>query len=594
MDRQTRPDRPVPVNTQTRVDRQRALDRTLAQLMGGDAGRDMAPEAPTEGDPFDLALDALVRVWADDPEGAAAGVARALERARDVDALSLARATAGLVAGMWVPAATDPALRDPVTGGDPIEAAVEDPRTVSAPLRPAIHWLLVEAALGAARLGVAARLRGGEDEPPRTLFGRKHPFLTMLRGTAARLAVFEGDVARAERIVAVAVAEAATPLEEQFALGCAALVYGNADRRLATRMLAARAADFPAPVDVTTRGLYVLAGYGVLALGEAERAAALILTAGGDADLSRLRIIDRAFGLETLVTTALEAGDLDAAESWLARVEPLAEHPIAACTRDRALSRVLLHSGDVDGAFDAAERALGRATAEGRAVEAASAEILRAAARIARDERGDAARDLATLVSQTSERGFLAVRRSAARELRRVGRRLPPVAESGWEGLSPRERDVALLMAQGQSNAMIAAELFLSPHTVRMHVSRVLQAFGAPTRAGVAAILHGPVVDAAELSELGLPALTTRQADVLARIATGASNRQIASELGIRVTTVEKHLAAIMQRWDASSRTALIHLVTRGEPGEAPQAKPHRPTQRRSVPTPSPGSDHGA
>lgn len=556
------------------MDRQTQLDHTLARLMSGDAAQGIAADPPAGEDSFEVALDALVRLWGDDPQRAASGAALALARAHDDDALSLARAVAGHVISCWVPAATDPELRDPVTGGDPLEAAADDPRAVSAPLSVAIHGLLVEGALAVARVDLAVRLRGAGDDPPMTLFGREHPFLTMLRCTAARLAVFEGDVTRAGHLVAVAVAEARSPVEQYLALGCAALVHGNADRRTATRELAARASEFPAPVDMITRGLYVLAGYGVLALGDSERAAALILTAGGDADLSHLRIIDRAFGLETLLTTALEADDLDAAESWLARVDTLAEHPIAACTRDRALSRLLRHTGDADGAFEAADRALARAVAEGRAVEAASAEILRASARIARDERGDAVRDLVSLVAETSERGFLAVRRSAARELRRVGRRLPPTAESGWGGLSARERDVAVRVAQGRSNAAIASELFLSPHTVRMHVSRVLHAFGVSTRAGVAIALRERVPETHDTADLGMPDLTARQRDVLARVVTGASNRQIAADLGINVTTVEKHLAAILQRWAASSRTELIHLATRGDPAPAPPAPP--------------------
>jgi DNA-binding NarL/FixJ family response regulator len=128
---------------------------------------------------------------------------------------------------------------------------------------------------------------------------------------------------------------------------------------------------------------------------------------------------------------------------------------------------------------------------------------------------------------------------------------------SGWNGLSVRERQVAGLVADGGSNAFIAAELFLSIHTVRIHVSRVLQAFGVATRAGVAAAL---VTDSPTSG--GAPAiLTARQQQIVAHLVTGASNAQIAVELGIGVTTVEKHVGAILRRWGAGSRAGVVHIA---------------------------------
>jgi DNA-binding NarL/FixJ family response regulator len=47
---------------------------------------------------------------------------------------------------------------------------------------------------------------------------------------------------------------------------------------------------------------------------------------------------------------------------------------------------------------------------------------------------------------------------------------LPPIAEN----LSPRELEVLRKLAQGMSNAEIAADLFLSDATVKSHVARIL------------------------------------------------------------------------------------------------------------------------
>jgi DNA-binding CsgD family transcriptional regulator len=58
-------------------------------------------------------------------------------------------------------------------------------------------------------------------------------------------------------------------------------------------------------------------------------------------------------------------------------------------------------------------------------------------------------------------------------------------------GLTPRERDVAALAVKGLGNRQIAAELRISPVTVNIHLGRVYQKTGAPTRTELAALLLG-------------------------------------------------------------------------------------------------------
>ncbi len=58
---------------------------------------------------------------------------------------------------------------------------------------------------------------------------------------------------------------------------------------------------------------------------------------------------------------------------------------------------------------------------------------------------------------------------------------------AAFPGLTTREVDVLDLLSRGRSNNEIASVLFLSPKTVRNHVSTVLAKIGATTRAeGVA------------------------------------------------------------------------------------------------------------
>ena len=54
-----------------------------------------------------------------------------------------------------------------------------------------------------------------------------------------------------------------------------------------------------------------------------------------------------------------------------------------------------------------------------------------------------------------------------------TGRRRDALAE-----LTPRERDVLALLAQGRSNAAIAGELFISPKVVEKHVANIFGKLG--------------------------------------------------------------------------------------------------------------------
>ena len=61
--------------------------------------------------------------------------------------------------------------------------------------------------------------------------------------------------------------------------------------------------------------------------------------------------------------------------------------------------------------------------------------------------------------------------------------------------LTPREREVLKLLVEGHSNPDIAAALFISPKTVRNHVTNILAKLGVESRTAAAtfALRHGLV-----------------------------------------------------------------------------------------------------
>ena len=79
------------------------------------------------------------------------------------------------------------------------------------------------------------------------------------------------------------------------------------------------------------------------------------------------------------------------------------------------------------------------------------------------------------LIEHVADDGLVA-RRARAREL--------------LDRLTEREREVAIAIGQGKSNADIAAELYMSVATVKAHVSRLLAKLEAGNRVQIALLAH--------------------------------------------------------------------------------------------------------
>ncbi len=68
--------------------------------------------------------------------------------------------------------------------------------------------------------------------------------------------------------------------------------------------------------------------------------------------------------------------------------------------------------------------------------------------------------------------------------------RSPPAQEQAVAWLSPREREIARMIARGYANKMIAAVLDISTHTVNTYVRRLFAKLAVSSRAAMVARLH--------------------------------------------------------------------------------------------------------
>ncbi|MBY0389210.1 MAG: LuxR C-terminal-related transcriptional regulator [Mycobacterium pseudokansasii] len=90
-----------------------------------------------------------------------------------------------------------------------------------------------------------------------------------------------------------------------------------------------------------------------------------------------------------------------------------------------------------------------------------------------------------------AEGAALSIEEAIAHAQRGRGERRRPA--SGWESLTPAERDVVRLVADGLANKDIATRLFVSPRTVQAHLTHVYTKLGLTSRVQLAqeAARHG-------------------------------------------------------------------------------------------------------
>lgn len=226
-------------------------------------------------------------------------------------------------------------------------------------------------------------------------------------------------------------------------------------------------------------------GEALLASGAAARARALVLEANGGRELPLVERGFRARPYELLTRAELTEGATAAAAEWAALAEQAAAGmEIRGRDADAARARAELElaKGDPTAAAEAAQRAASAAGAAGLPIDAARGRILLGRALAASGDGEGAATELQAARSQLDEVGAAHHRDEAARELRKLGVRVPRPARGDDGALSPREREIATLVAAGRRNAEIAEALFLSPRTVEGHLNRAFRKLGVSSR----------------------------------------------------------------------------------------------------------------
>jgi DNA-binding CsgD family transcriptional regulator len=122
-----------------------------------------------------------------------------------------------------------------------------------------------------------------------------------------------------------------------------------------------------------------------------------------------------------------------------------------------------------------------------------------------------------------------------------------PAARQRLERLAAEQDGIAIVGA-ADSPATLA----------RLLEATQAEAVLAEARPVLAALLAADPSEAAAASGEAEAGLTPREIEVLAAMADGASNKMIARRLGISFHTVKFHVASILAKLDADSRTEAV------------------------------------
>ena len=219
-----------------------------------------------------------------------------------------------------------------------------------------------------------------------------------------------------------------------------------------------------------------------LAQGDATAAAAAIRRALGET----AETPDRAKLLPAYVEIMLEVGDAGEARGACRELEEISaafESGLLAALLERARGAVELAEGDARAALPTLRRSWRAWQELGALHQAAQARVLVGLACRAMDDH-----DAAGLEFQAAREVFEQL--GAAPDLARVESLDGATVRSEDHGLTPRELEVLRLVAGGQTNKAIGAELILSERTVDRHVSNIFAKLRVSSRAAATAYAY--------------------------------------------------------------------------------------------------------
>jgi DNA-binding CsgD family transcriptional regulator len=186
-------------------------------------------------------------------------------------------------------------------------------------------------------------------------------------------------------------------------------------------------------------------------------------------------------GLADLVEAASRSNDGDSARRALTRLSERAEASqapwgLGLLARSRAL---MAGDQDAEALYREAADHLGRSGLE---TEVARTRLLYGEWLRRRRRRMDARDQLGAARDAFVAMGADAFARRSETELQASGEHARARVDQTRTSLTPQEFQIAQLAAEGESNGEIAAQLYISPHTVSYHLRKVFEKLGVRSR----------------------------------------------------------------------------------------------------------------
>ena len=234
-----------------------------------------------------------------------------------------------------------------------------------------------------------------------------------------------------------------------------------------------------------------------VSIGLAEHVSAVLYNGLGRYDLAlvaaqRAADIDNyayvGWALAELVEAAVRSGDLDRAAAARARLEERTRHAGTDWALGvQARSDALIRDGEVADSYY--RKAIGWLEASGVVIHLARTHLVYGEWLRRENRRRQAREHLRTAHEMFAAMGADAFAERARRELHATGETVRRRSSAPHETLTAQETQIARLAEKGLTNPEIAAQLFISPHTVEWHLRKVFAKLNIGSRKQLSTVL---------------------------------------------------------------------------------------------------------